>query len=193
MNQYETRLFKKILLTVSSHMTDVYASSNDLPSSVYQDEDPDVSLMPFESLEVDIQTLFSSNCVTPEVVQRFCTTLTGMRDASVVDPISESADLGAVGSFAVASFQRESRFTTSEILLQRLASKQCWTESELSEVIDLLKSRHFRVGDIGLDLTRKVRRSYAISYYFIPFHTISYHFTDQEGAGTHKAYQNTSV
>ena len=65
-----------------------------------------------------------------------------------------------------ASFQRESRFTTSEILLQRLASKQCWTESELSEVIDLLKSRHFRVGDIGLDLTRKVRRSYAISYYF---------------------------
>ena len=51
------------------------ASSNDLPSSVYQDEDPDVSLMPLESLEGDIQTLFSSNCVTPEVVQRFCTTL----------------------------------------------------------------------------------------------------------------------
>ena len=62
------------------------ASSNDLPSSVYQDEDPDVSLVPLESLEGDIQTLFSSNCVTPEVVQRFCTTLTGMRDASVVDP-----------------------------------------------------------------------------------------------------------
>ena len=101
------------------------ASSNDLPSSVYQDKDPDVSLMPLESLDADVRTLFSSNCVAPEVVQRFCTTLTGMRDASVVDPISESADLGAVGSFAVASFQRESRFTTSEILLQRLASKQC--------------------------------------------------------------------
>ena len=86
MKQYETRLFKKSNLTISSHMTDVYASSNDLPSSVYQDEDPDVSLMPLESLEGDIQTLFSSNCVTPEVVQRFCTTLTGMRDASVVDP-----------------------------------------------------------------------------------------------------------
>ena len=116
-----------------------------------------------------------------------------MRDASVVDPIFESADLGAVGSFAIASFQRESRFTTSEILLQRLASKQCWTESELSEVIDLLKSLHVRVGDIGLDLTRKMRRSYTISYYFILFHTISYHFTDQEGAGTYKAYRKTSV
>ena len=134
--------------------------------------------MPLESLEGDIQTLLSSNCVTPEVVQRFCTTLTGLRDASVVDtgPISEWADLGAVGSFAIASFLRESRFTTSEILLQRLASKQCWTESELSEPIDLLKSRHFRVGDIGLDLTRKVRRSYSISYNFILFHTISYYF-----------------
>ena len=58
-------------------MTDAYASSNVLPSSVYQDKDPNVSLV---SLVVDIQTLFSSNCVTPEVVQRFCTALTGMRD-----------------------------------------------------------------------------------------------------------------
>ena len=102
-------------------------------------------------------------------------------------------------------------------MLQRLASKHCWTESEHSEVIflvgvqpffdhtvrsalspphtsraqviDFLKSRHFRVGDIGLDLTRKVRRSYTISYYFILFHTISYHFTDQKGAGTYKAYR----
>ena len=74
-----------------------------------------------------------------------------MKDASKIDPISESADIGAVGSFAVASFQRESRFTTSEILLQRLVSTQCRTESQLAEVIDLLKSRHFRIGDVGLD------------------------------------------
>ena len=64
MKQYETRLSKKNILTVSSHMPDEYASSNDIPSSVYQDEDPDVSLMPLESLEADFQTLFSSNRVT---------------------------------------------------------------------------------------------------------------------------------
>ena len=75
MKKYETMWNKIIQKEYFDCFLTNMASSNDLPSSIYQDEDPDVSLMPLESLEGDIQTLFSSNCVTPEVVQIFCTTL----------------------------------------------------------------------------------------------------------------------
>ena len=49
-----------------------------------------------------------------------------------------------------------SHFTSSEILLQRLACKCSWTESELSQVIDLLHNPLFKARDVGLDVTRKV-------------------------------------
>ena len=70
--------------------------------------------------------------------------------------------------------QSESRFTPSEILLQKLASKCAWTEAEIAQVIDLLRSPQFNADDIGLDLSRKVNLFHTISYYFILFHTISY-------------------
>jgi hypothetical protein len=75
--------------------------------------------------------------------------------------------------------QSESRFTPSEILLQQLASKCAWTEADIAQFIDLLRSPQYDVDDIGLDLSRKVNLFHTISYYFIPyiqFHTISYYF-----------------
>ena len=69
--------------------------------------------------------------------------------------------------------QSESRFTPSEILLQKLASKCAWTEAEMAQVVDLLRSPQFNADDIGLDLSRKVNLLHTISYYFILFHTIS--------------------
>ncbi len=72
--------------------------------------------------------------------------------------------------------QYESRFTPSEILLQKLASKCAWTEAEMAQVIDLLRSPQFNADDIGLDLSRKVNLFHTISYYFILLHTISYYF-----------------
>jgi len=72
--------------------------------------------------------------------------------------------------------QSESRFTPSEILLQKLASKCAWTEAEMAQVVDLLRSPQFNADDIGLDLSRKVNLFHTISYYFILFHTISYYF-----------------
>ena len=69
--------------------------------------------------------------------------------------------------------QSESRFTPSEILLQRLASKCAWTEVEIARVIDLLRSPQFNADDIGLDLSRKVNLFHTISYFFILIHTIS--------------------
>ena len=69
--------------------------------------------------------------------------------------------------------QSESRFTPSEILLQKLASKCAWTEAEMAQVVDLLRSPQFNADDIGLDLSRKVNVFHAISYDFILGHTIS--------------------
>ncbi len=51
--------------------------------------------------------------------------------------------------------QSESRFTPSEILPQKLASKFAWTEAEIAQVLDLLRSPQFKVDDIFLDLSRK--------------------------------------
>ncbi len=67
--------------------------------------------------------------------------------------------------------QSESRFTPSEILLQKLASKCAWTEAEIAQVIDLLRSPQFNADDIGL--SGFVKKGKPISYYFILFHTIS--------------------
>jgi hypothetical protein len=63
--------------------------------------------------------------------------------------------------------QSESRFTPSEILLQKLASKCAWTEAEIVQVINLLRSPGFNVEDIGLELSKKVNLFHTISYYFI--------------------------
>ena len=40
-------------MTVSLHVTDVYAPSSKLPSSIYLDEDFDVFFMPIESIKAD--------------------------------------------------------------------------------------------------------------------------------------------
>ena len=69
--------------------------------------------------------------------------------------------------------QSESRFTPSEVLLQKLASKCAWTEAEVAQVIDLLRSPQFNVDDICLDLSRMVNLFHAFSYYCILFYTIS--------------------
>ena len=69
--------------------------------------------------------------------------------------------------------QSKGRFTPSEILLQKLASKCAWTEAEMAQVVDLLRSPQFNADDIGLDLSRKVNLFHTISYCFILFHTIS--------------------
>ena len=86
-----------------------------------RDEDSEVFLMPIKPLEADIQ--ISSNCDAPEEVQIFffCFWWCVLKDAR--DQMSESADNRAFGP-EIASFQRESGFTTSEILPQRLAGKQ---------------------------------------------------------------------
>jgi hypothetical protein len=59
--------------------------------------------------------------------------------------------------------QSESRFTPSEILLQKLASKCAWTEAEMAQVVDLLRSPQFNADNIGLDLSRKVNLFHTIS------------------------------
>ncbi len=49
------------------------------------------------------------------------------------------------------SLQSESRFTPSERLLQKHASKYAWTEAEIAQVIDLFRSPQFNVDDVGLE------------------------------------------
>ena len=55
-------------------------------------------------------------------------------------------------------------FTPSEMRLYSLANKKRWTESELTEVIDLLRDPSFLRRDIGPDLQSRVMLT--ISYFF---------------------------
>ena len=52
-----------------------------------------------------------------------------------------------------------SQFTESEILLQQLACKLAWTESELARLIDVFESPRFHSDEVGSDPTRKVAAS----------------------------------
>ena len=111
------------------------------PEQLFQESFENLFSSTHETTAEDNTSFLSSIKVRPMGIK-----LLGESDPDLSFPVPMSA----------AALQSYSIFTESEILLQQLACKLAWTESELAQVIALVSSSLFEGSGVGLDLTRKV-------------------------------------
>ena len=115
-----------------------------------------------QSFQEQLQILFSSNQeTTTDDIASFLLSFKVGKTAIELTAKSNPDPLFAVPMSA--SLQLQIRFSGSEILLQQLACKLAWTESDLAQVVALVSSPHFDGSDVGLDLTRKVKQGNCVS------------------------------
>ena len=153
--------------------------SEHIRSSVGEDYDDRAMTQSFQE---HLQTLFSSTqeTTTDDIASFLLSFKVGITSVELIEK-SNPDPLFAVP--ISASLQLHSRFSGSEILLQQLACKLAWTESDLAQVVALVSSPHFDGSDVGLDLTRKVKNIqlcimfHIVSHRFTSFHIVSHSFT----------------
>lgn len=153
-----------------------FQSSED-ESAVFNDGGSEGSAS--EAFKTQFQDLFNLRSVTHSAIQSF---LTRFNSHCIEQEVEGRIIPDPTFALSVSHLSRfNSHFTPSEILLQRLACKCSWTESELSRVIDLLHNPLFNAGDVGLDVTRKVGCTlqiiilrHIVSCQFMSFHINSY-------------------
>ena len=127
---------------------------SDDESSVFNDGESKGSAS--EAFKTQFQDLFNLRSVTYSAIQSFLMRLNSACIEQEVEGRIIPDPTFALSVSHLSESRFNSHFTSSEILLQRLACKCSWTESELSQVIDLLHNPLFKTGDVGLDVTRKV-------------------------------------
>ena len=126
--------------------------SRDDRSAVFNDGGSEGSAS--EAFKTQFQDLFNLRSVTHSAIQSFLMRFNSPRIEQEVEGRIIPDPTFALSVSHLSRFN--SHFTPSEILLQSLACKCSWTESEISKVIDLLHNPFFKARDVGLDVTRKV-------------------------------------
>ena len=96
-----------------------------------------------EAFRTEFQDLFNLRTVTHSAIQTF---VLRFNSHCIEQEVEGRIIPDPTFALTVSHLSRfNSHFTSSEILLQRLACKCSWTESELSKVIDLLHNPLFKV------------------------------------------------
>jgi len=129
--------------------------SSDDASALFSDAgENEGSASASEAFTTQFQVLFNLGSVTHSAIQSF---LLKFNSPCVEQEVEGRLLPDPLFAISVSHLSRfNNHFTPSEILLQRLACKCSWTESELSKVIDLMHNPSFKARDVGLDVTRKV-------------------------------------